>query len=321
MFRQAVRPDALKSLAVDAVSANIMVADAAYNIVSINSALKEFFSEAEAEIRRDLPNFRVAELIGKNIDVFHKNPAHQRRMLDGLASAHRATIRIGGRAFDLTVAPLKGGAGMAVEWLDASVRLQNLQYAAESEAIGRAQAIVEFELDGTIITANQNFLSAMGYRLEEIRGKHHRIFINHEEAGEAAYGEFWATLNRGEYKAGEFKRIGKGGREVWILASYNPILDEKGRPFMVVKFAIDITKTKLKNADLAGQIAAIDKSQAVIEFNMDGTILGANENFLHALGYSLAEIVGRHHSMFVNESERASSSYQQFWANLNQGKY
>jgi len=321
MFRQAGRPDALKSLAVDAVSANIMVADAAYNIVSINSALKEFFSKAEAEIRRDLPNFRVAELIGKNIDIFHKNPAHQRRMLDGLAGVHRATIRIGGRAFDLTVAPLKGGIGMAVEWLDASVRLQNLQYAAESEAIGRAQAIVEFDLDGTIITANQNFLSAMGYREEEIRGKHHRIFIDHEEAGEAAYGEFWATLNRGEYKAGEFKRLGKGGREVWILASYNPILDEKGRPFKVVKFAIDITETKLRNADLAGQIAAIDKSQAVIEFNMDGTILGANENFLEALGYSSAEIVGRHHSMFVNESERTSSSYQQFWANLNQGKY
>ena len=321
MFRRAVRPDALKSLAVDAVSANIMVADAAYDIVSINSALKEFLMEAEGEIRRDLPNFRVAELIGKNIDVFHKDPAHQRRMLDGLVGVHRATIRIGGRAFDLTVAPLKGGAGMAVEWLDASARLLNLQYAAETEAIGRAQAIVEFDLDGTIITANQNFLSAMGYRLEEIRGKHHRMFINHEEAKGMEYGEFWPTLNRGEYKAGEFKRIGKGGREVWILASYNPILDEKGKPFKVVKFANDITETKLKNADLAGQIAAINKSQAVIEFKMDGTILGANQNFLQALGYSLAEIVGRHHSMFVDESERASDSYQQFWASLDRGEY
>ena len=197
MFRRALRPDALKSLAVDAVSANIMVADAAYDIVSINSALKEFLTEAEDEIRRDLPNFRVAELIGKNIDVFHKNPAHQRRMLDGLAGVHPCDDPDRGRAFDLTVAPLKGGAGMAVEWLDASARLLNLQYAAESEAIGRAQAIVEFDLDGTIITANQNFLGAMGYRLEEIRGKHHRMFINHKEAKGTEYGEFWPTLNRG----------------------------------------------------------------------------------------------------------------------------
>jgi methyl-accepting chemotaxis protein len=321
MFRRAVRHDALKSLAIDAVSANIMVADAAYNIVSINAALKEFLTEAEQEIRRDLPDFRVAELIGKNIDVFHRNPAHQRRMLDTLAGVHRATIRIGGRAFDLAVTPLEGAAGMAVEWLDASVRLHNLQFAAESQAIGRAQAIVEFDLDGTIVTANQNFLSAMGYRLEEIQGKHHRMFVSPKETKGTEYGEFWATLNRGEYKAGEFKRIGKGGREVWILASYNPILDEKGKPFKVVKFAIDITETKLRNADLSGQIAAINKSQAVIEFNMDGTIIGANENFLQALGYSLTEILGRHHSMFVEESERASSSYQQFWAHLNRGEY
>lgn len=147
------------------------------------------------------------------------------------------------------------------------------------------------------------------------------MFINDEEAKGTEYGEFWATLNRGQCKAGEFKRFGKGGREVWILASYNPILAEKGKPFKVMKFAIDTTEAKLKNADLAGQIAAINKSQAVIEFNMDGKILGANENFLQALGYSLAEIVGSHHSMFVDETERASSSYQQFWANLNRGEY
>ena len=174
-------------------------------------------------------------------------------------------------------------------------------------------------MDGTIITANQNCLSAMGYRFEEIRGKHHRMFINHKEAKGTEYGEFWARLNRGEYKAGEFKRIGKGGREVWILASYNPILDEKGKPFKVVKFANDITETKLKNADLAGQIAAIKKFQAVIEFKIDGTILCANENCLQALGYSQPEIVGRHHNMFVDESERASDLYQQFWASLNRG--
>ncbi|MDD1575102.1 histidine kinase, partial [Bradyrhizobium sp. WBOS1] len=120
---------------------------------------------------------------------------------------------------------------------------------------------------------------------------------------------------------GEFKRIGKGGREVWILASYNPLLDENGKPYGVVKFATDVTAEKLKNADLAGQIAAIDKAQAVIEFNMDGTIITANANFLGALGYSLAEIKGHHHSMFVEPSERDSSAYREFWAALNRGEY
>jgi methyl-accepting chemotaxis protein len=141
------------------------------------------------------------------------------------------------------------------------------------------------------------------------------------ERDSAAYREFWAALNRGEYQAKEYKRIGKGGREVWILASYNPILDERGKPFGVVKFATDITAQKLKTADSAGQLAAIGKSQAVIEFNLDGTIVDANDNFLHALGYTLAEIKGRHHSMFVEPSERDSGAYREFWARLNRGEY
>ena len=130
------------------------------------------------------------------------------------------------------------------------------------------------------MTANENFCQALGYSLAEIEGKHHSLFVAPAERDSAAYREFWARLNRGEYQAGEYKRIGKGGREVWILASYNPLLDENGKPFGVAKFATDVTAEKLKNADLAGQIAAIDKAQAVIEFNMDGTIITANDNFL-----------------------------------------
>jgi len=133
--------------------------------------------------------------------------------------------------------------------------------------------------------------------------------------------EFWANLNRGEYQAAEYKRIGKDRKEVWILASYNPILDETGKPFKVVKFATDVTEQKLKTADLAGQIAAIGKSQAVIEFNMDGTVLAANQNFLDALGYSLGEIKGHHHRMFVDPSERDTPQYREFWASLNRGEY
>ncbi len=161
---------------------------------------------------------------------------------------------------------------------------------------------------------NENFCKALGYSLSEIEGKHHSMFVAEAERNGAAYREFWAKLNRGEYQSGEFKRIGKGGREIWILASYNRCSTRTGKPFGVVKFATDVTAEKLKNADLAGQIAAIDKAQAVIEFNMDGTIITANANFLGALGYSLAEIKGHHHSMFVEPSERDSGAYREFWA-------
>ncbi|MBR0786162.1 methyl-accepting chemotaxis protein [Bradyrhizobium iriomotense] len=200
-------------------------------------------------------------------------------------------------------------------------KIRSMTEASKVSAISRAQAVIEFKLDGTVVTANENFCKALGYSLAEIEGKHHSMFVEAAERDRASYREFWAALNRGEYQAGEFKRIGKGGREVWILASYNPLLDEKGKPFGVVKFATDVTAEKLKNADLAGQIAAIDKAQAVIEFNMDGTIITANANFLGALGYSLAEIKGHHHSMFVEAAERDGAGYREFWAALNRGQY
>jgi methyl-accepting chemotaxis protein len=200
-------------------------------------------------------------------------------------------------------------------------KIHSMKDASKIAAIERAQAMIEFELDGTIVTANQRFLDALGYRLEEIRGKHHSMFVAPSERDGAAYREFWAALNRGDYQGGEYKRVGKGGKEVWILASYNPVLDESGKPFGVVKFATDVTEQKLEIADLAGQIEAIGKSQAVIEFNMDGTIITANDNFLHALGYTLAEIKGKHHSIFVEPSERDGTAYREFWASLNRGVY
>src|ERR1700693_3400734 len=202
-----------------------------------------------------------------------------------------------------------------------ATKLGNMEDAGMIAAIGRAQAVIAFNLDGTIIAANENFLKTLGYSLGEIQGKHHSMFVEPATRDSAAYREFWASLNRGEYQSAEYKRIGKGGKEVWILASYNPLLDEKGKPFKVEKFATDVTEQKLRTADLAGQIAAIGKSQAVIEFKMDGSILTANENFLNALVYSLREIQGKPHSMFVDASDRDGAAYREFWANLNAGQY
>jgi methyl-accepting chemotaxis protein len=188
-------------------------------------------------------------------------------------------------------------------------------------AIGKSQAVIEFSLDGTVLTANDNFLKVLGYGLDEVKGKHHSLFVEERFRHSPTYKEFWAKLNAGEYLSDEFKRIGKGGREVWIQASYNPIFDLNGKPYKVVKFATDITQQKKANADTAGQLAAIGRAQAVIEFSLDGTVLTANDNFLKVLGYSLDEVKGRHHSLFVEESFRVSPAHKESWATLNGGEY
>ncbi|MGE8249113.1 MAG: methyl-accepting chemotaxis protein [Stenotrophomonas bentonitica] len=200
-----------------------------------------------------------------------------------------------------------------------------LQRQAELEhqvkALHRVQAVIEFHLDGTIVHANDNFLQTLGYTLEEIQGKHHAMFVDAEYAQSREYRDFWANLGRGEFDAGQYRRIGKGGREIWIQASYNPVFDSNGRPYKVVKFATDITAQKFQAADFAGQLAAINKSQAVIEFDLEGRILAANENFLAAMGYALEEVRGQHHSMFADPEHRQSAEYRAFWAKLGRGEY
>jgi methyl-accepting chemotaxis protein len=200
-------------------------------------------------------------------------------------------------------------------------KLMNADFSGQIDAISKAQAVIEFNMDGTIITANENFLSTIGYSLEEVQGQHHSMFVDPEFKVSTEYKLFWESLNRGEYENKEYKRLGKGGKEVWIQASYNPILDLNNKPFKVVKFASDVTEQKLSNANFSGQISAISKSQAVIEFNLDGTIITANDNFLSALGYSLSEIQGQHHSLFVEPAHKSSMEYQQFWQKLNRGEF
>lgn len=205
--------------------------------------------------------------------------------------------------------------------LSQEMKRYNLEYKGQVDAIGKSQAVIHFNTDGTIIEANDNFLNAVGYSLAEIKGRHHAMFVEPEYAASPEYKQFWQALNRGEYQTGEYMRIGKGGKQVWIQASYNPILDFDNKPFKIIKYASDITAQKVQAADYEGQMQAIHKSQAVIRFNMDGTIVSANDNFLHTVGYSLAEIKGRHHAMFVGAEHAASVEYKQFWQALNRGEY
>ncbi len=198
---------------------------------------------------------------------------------------------------------------------------QIANYKGQIEAIGKSQAVIEFNLDGTIITANENFLKTMGYSLNELVGRHHSLFVEVEHRNSREYQAFWQSLGRGQYLTGEIKRVNKTGQEIWLQASYNPIFDFDGKPFKVVKYATNITEQKLRNADYEGQLDAIGKSQAVIEFDLEGIILTANENFLKTMGYSLKELVGKHHSIFVEPDYKSSHEYSQFWKNLKEGKF
>jgi methyl-accepting chemotaxis protein len=192
---------------------------------------------------------------------------------------------------------------------------------AELEALNRSHAVIRFTPDGIILDANENFLSAIGYALDEISGKHHRMFCDPEYAQSDDYKKFWARLAAGEFFSAHYKRFAKGGREIWIEASYNPIFDKKGKVVSVVKYATDITARQLRFADYEGQMAAISRAQAVIQFNMDGTIITANENFCAAMGYSLDEIKGRHHSIFASPEFAKSDDYKKFWQRLNAGEH
>jgi methyl-accepting chemotaxis protein len=188
-------------------------------------------------------------------------------------------------------------------------------------AINKSLAKIEFDPAGKIISANENFLSAMGYTAAEIVGQHHRMFVEPAYAQSAEYTAFWGKLGRGEFDAAEYKRLGKGGREIWIQATYNPVLNGSGKVVKVVKFATDITSAKMKAADDAGKLAAISRAQAVIEFTVEGEILTANENFCGALGYDLGEIKGRHHRMFVEPAYGQSGEYADFWRRLRGGEF
>ena len=193
--------------------------------------------------------------------------------------------------------------------------------ASKFTALDRSQAVAEFAPDGTIVAANANFLTAFGYRLEEIRGRHHRMFVDPGERDSKAYQAFWSDLRRGTFQRAEFKRLGKNGKEIWIQATYNPIVGYDRKVYKIVKFAIDVTAETLRSIDYAGQIAALNRSQAVVELALDGTILSANENFLKAFGYEASEIIGNPHSGLVDAAYRNSDEYHRFWDGLRRGEY
>ena len=306
--------------ALDATTCCIMMADADRNIIYANQSVKTLLKENERKLQAVLPSFSADNLEGQNIDQFHRNPSHQRGILAELKSTMTSTISIGDLNFKLTLTPFfnenRENIGTMVEWVDQS---ELLIKSTMLEVLNNAQAVIEFNAEGVIQHANDNFLNALGYSLNEIVGNHHKMFCDPDYVRSEEYGQFWRDLKTGKGQSGEFCRFDKMGKEVWIQATYNPVFDGDGKVIRIVKFATDITASKLKNAYFEGQIEAINKAQAVIEFDLDGKILNANENFTNTVGYSLEEIVGKHHSIFVEDDYKRSVEYSQFWEQLRQG--
>lgn len=280
-------------LALHNASANMMIADQDLNIVYLNPSVITFLTEAEGAIQKDLPQFKVSELIGKNIDIFHKNPAHQRGMLTKLSETFKTSIAIGGRNFNLIANPIFGKAGerlgYMVEWIDGMAE-------GIVGAVERTQAMIEFELDGTIVKANDNFLKTTGYTLDEIKGKHHRIFCEKEYVESADYKKFWEALVRGEFQQGDSKRLRKDGSEVWINASYNPIRDIKGKPVKVVKVATDITATKLtileNERGIAESVEVLSAlSKGVLTHSMQGDYKGTFREIKSSLNATIDRLL------------------------------
>ncbi|MBB5192974.1 methyl-accepting chemotaxis protein [Silvimonas terrae] len=195
------------------------------------------------------------------------------------------------------------------------------QQEAFLHALDRSMAVIEFQPDGTIINANDNFLKVTGYTRSELQGKHHRILCDSTYTASPEYADFWRRLAGGEYFSGHYKRIAKDGHRIWLEATYNPVFDDHHKVFKVIKFAQDITQQIEHDLAQENMLSAIDRSMAVIEFNMDGTVISANENFLKATGYRLDEIKGQHHRMFCQPDYRNSQEYTDFWRALNRGQF
>ncbi len=314
----------MATAALDGVRTNIFVANRAFEIIYINDFAKQTLSQIAGEIRQAF-GVDVDNMVGLSIHKFHKDATRIERMLtDPQTLPHQAEFSFGPITLQTRINSVLAAdgrvEGYVVAWDDITHRQRlELDYAGQIAAIHRSQAVIEFELDSTIITANDIFLQVMGYTLGEIQGQRHSMLVDEQTRGTAEYRELWQRLGRGEFVAGEFHRVGKGGRDVYLQGVYSPIVDKEGKPFKVVKYATDVTQAELRNADYQGQVAAIGRVQAVIEFGLDGVIINANDNFLQAMGYRIEEVRGRHHSMFVDPVSAASATYREFWAGLAAG--
>ncbi|KAF1030948.1 MAG: Biofilm dispersion protein BdlA [Pseudomonas sp.] len=188
------------------------------------------------------------------------------------------------------------------------------------DAIDRSMAVIEFDLQGNVLHANENFLKTTGYRADQVLGQSHRLFCTQAYARSADYTQLWTQLRNGQFQSGTFERVAANGESIWLEASYNPVRDDTGTVVKVVKYALDVTRKMQAESEANAKLEAIDRAMAVMEFNLDGTVISANNNFLQRVGYSLAQVQGQHHRLFCKPELANSSAYNDFWRRLNQGE-
>jgi len=314
----------------DSLGTNVFIADRDQRLVYMNRRSGETLAKFGPELKR-MFGADGQGLIGKEVADFHGSRAsHIARLLgDPSKLPHRAEIRVGEMIMDLNANAIfdESGefVGVVANWEEISEkkRLESLAQDHERmmETISTTQALVEFALDGTFLNANELYLQIMGYKLEDIKGKHHSTVVSEEVRRSPEYRELWAKLGRAEYHTAESRRVGKDGKDVWIQAKYMPVRDSSGKAYKILVFVNDITQMKKENLDSFGQLEAVSRSQAVVEFELDGTIVTANDNFLKLMGYSLEEIKGRHHGIFVDPFERQQAYYKEFWDKIGRGEF
>jgi len=278
--------------AIENVTTAIMMVDRDFKITYVNETTRELLKKNAPEFRKIWPNFNENKIMGTCIDTFHKNPSYQRKMLaDPSNLPHRADISVGPLKFALVVSasfdPAGNYAGNVLEWADVTElrkkEADNIDYQGQMLGINRTLAVIQFSMDGTILTANENFLKVVGYSLDDLVGRPHSMLMPEEERHSSEYKEFWARLNRGEFQTAEYRRIAKGGKEIWLQASYTPILDAKGKPVKVVKFATDVTQQKLAAVELSRKV---DQILSVVQ-------AACNGDLTHELAVQGGDAIGR----------------------------
>lgn len=304
---------------------NIMVVDRDLTIQYLNATSLRTLKTIE-----HLLPVKVEEILGRSIDFFHKDPQRIRTVLTSEKNLpHRARIQLGPEKLDLLATALHDEQGNFVgvmqTWSVATERARLEEVEADRErrleAFARSRANIEYLADGTIVCANELFLNLMGYSFDELKGHKHDLFVDDAQRASATYKQFWSALVGGTPQTGEYKRIAKGGKELWLSSTYYPIMDLQGKVYRLHQFASDVTEKKLREADFSAQVAAVRRSQVVIEYTMDGTILDANENFQRLFGYTREELIGKNASMFVDEATRQSAAFKDVWIRLNRGEY
>jgi methyl-accepting chemotaxis protein len=246
---------------------NVMFCDDTFSITYVNH--KSIVTLKK--IQHLLP-IKADEIIGKKIDIFHRQPEHQRRLLSNPNAFPISTIiSIGDEQLDFYAEAIivdEKFKGVMVTW---SLLSEVLQKNPVFIALSNVQAIIEFDLQGNILFANEKFLNLFNYSLSEVKGKHHRILCDKTYSNSNEYLDFWNSLQKGQLKVGEFKRYSKTGEEIWIQSSYNPIFDPKGVPYKVTKFAMDITKEKKSTGIMIDVLSKLTTNLASISEEFSAT--------------------------------------------------